>query len=317
MMNLNDLADFVVVVQNGGFSAAERNCGVEKTRLSRRIAALEAQLGVKLLKRSTRNISLTEAGERFFVHASVAVEGANAALQSMADLRAAPMGTVRLSCPQVLAQTYLAPILPQYLAACPSVRLELDTSESLGDPVKDRYDVSLRAHVKIEDSANFVAREFGEAQRILVASPALLDKVGRVRHPNDLSSMAVLSRLSDIHDGFTRWTLRDDAGDEAVVKFLPRLATDDLRVQLEAAIHGVGVALLPEPIVAEAVRSGVLEIVLPKWAATSHVIHMIYLPPRGILPSVRSLIDYLSERLPGSIQARSVDSGFAGRSHSD
>src|SRR6516164_8231470 len=127
MENLNDLAYFVAVVQHGGFSAATRATGIEKTRLSRRIAALETQLGVRLLQRNTRHIALTEAGERFFAQAQTLVEGAQSAFESVADLRREPSGTVRLSCPQVMAQSYLAPILPGYLAMYPKVRLELDT----------------------------------------------------------------------------------------------------------------------------------------------------------------------------------------------
>jgi len=307
MENLNDLAYFVAVVQHGGFSAATRATGIEKTRLSRRIAALETQLGVRLLQRNTRHIALTEAGERFFAQAQTLVEGAQSAFESVADLRREPSGTVRLSCPQVMAQSYLAPILPGYLAMYPKVRLELDTVDRLVDPLKDRFDLSLRANVRIEDTAGLVARELGKARRVLVASPAYLDSVGRPESPQELTSMDTFSRPADVYDGQARWTLSDTTGKEVTVSHSPRLSSDDLRMQLEAAIHGIGVALLPEPIVSASVRRGTLEVVLPQWSAAIHVVHIIYPPPRGMLPSVRSLIDYLSVHLPASIQERSVD----------
>jgi len=212
-----------------------------------------------------------------------------------------------LSCPQVMAQSYLAPILPGYLAMYPKVRLELDTVDRLVDPLKDRFDLSLRANVRIEDTAGLVARELGKARRVLVASSAYLDSVGRPEAPQELTSMDTFSRPVDLYDGQARWTLSDTTGKEVTVSHSPRLSSDDLRMQLEAAIHGIGVALLPEPIVSASVRRGALEVVLPQWSAAIHVVHIIYPPPRGMLPSVRSLIDYLSVHLPASIQERSVE----------
>ncbi|HEE4992854.1 LysR substrate-binding domain-containing protein [Agrobacterium tumefaciens] len=313
MDNLNDLAYFVAVVDHGGFSAAARATGLEKTRLSRRIAALESRLGVRLLQRSTRRIALTEAGERFFVQARTLVEGAQSVYDSVADLRREPSGTIRLTCPQVMAQNYLAPILPGYLVTHPKVKLELDASDRHIDLLKERFDLALRAHVKVEDTSGLVARELGQARRVLVASPALLDAIGRPEAPEDLSVRDTISRLSDVHDGQARWALNDPQGRAAIVPHVARLSSDDLRMQLEAAIHGVGIALLPEPIVSGSVRRGLLEVVLPQWAATAHVIHLLYPPPRGMLPSVRSLIDYLTLHLPASIQQRSVDAFDASR----
>ncbi len=313
MDNLNDLAYFVAVVDHGGFSAAARATGLEKTRLSRRMAALESRLGVRLLQRSTRRIALTEAGERFFVEARTLVEGAQSVYDSVADLRREPAGTIRLTCPQVMAQNYLAPILPGYLVTHPKVKLELDASDRHVDLLKERFDLALRAHVKIEDSSGLVARELGQARRVLVASPALLDAIGRPEVPEDLSARDTIGRLSDVHDGQARWALNDSQGRAAIVPHVARLSSDDLRMQLEAAIHGVGIALLPEPIVSGSVRNGILEVVLPQWSATAHVIHLLYPPPRGMLPSVRSLIDYLTLHLPASIQQRSVDAFDASR----
>lgn len=307
MEDLNDLAYFVAVVRHEGFSAAARATGMEKTRLSRRIAALEGRLGVRLLQRSTRRIALTEAGERFYAQAKTLVEGAQSAFDSVADLRREPSGTVRLSCPQVMAQSYLAPILPGYLVSHPKVKLELDTSGRHIDLLKERFDLALRAHVRIEETAGLVARELGHARRVLVASPTWLNSMGRPDEPAMLSALDTISRLSDAHDGQARWMLTDAAGHTVNLSHSPRLSSDDLRMQLEAAIHGLGIALLPEPIVSASIRNGILEVVLPQWSAASHVIHLLYPPPRGMLPSVRSLIEYLTVHLPASIQERSVD----------
>jgi len=306
MYDLNDMAYFVDVVRNGGFSAAARATGLEKTRLSRRVRALEEQLGVRLLKRNTRSVTLTVAGERFFAQAGMLMDEARSAFDSVIDLRREPSGAVRMSCPQVMAQSYLAPILPGYMSMYPKIKLELDASDRQVDLLRERFDLALRAHVRIEETAGLVARELGRARRVLVASPVFLDSVGRPATPRALSSLATFSRPGDVHDGQARWTLVDAQGRVEVVTHTPRFISDDLRLQLEAAVHGMGVALLPEPIVSAMVRSGMLEVVLTPWAAAVHVIHLLYPPPRGMLPSVRSLIDYLSIHLPASIEERSV-----------
>lgn len=303
--DLNDLQYFALVVRSKGFSAAARASGIEKTRLSRRIAALEARLGLRLLNRTTRQIALTEAGARFYTQCLAVVEGAQSAYDSIADLCREPAGMVRLSCPQVMAQTYLAPILPGYLALHPKVRLELNTVDREVNVIEEGFDLVLRARPQIEETAGLVARRLGLARRVLVTSPAFLAHYGKPQSPDDLKSLDTLCRLGDVHDGKGRWLLRNGESDH-LTTHTPRLLSDDLRMQLESAIHGLGIALLPEPIVSAAIQRKQLDLVLRGWAGAEHVIHMLYPKPKGMLPSVRSLIDYLSIHLPASIQERSV-----------
>ncbi|MGO4003373.1 LysR substrate-binding domain-containing protein [Pseudomonas fluorescens] len=306
MDNVNDLVFFASIVEFGGFSAAARATGIDKTRLSRRLSALEARLGVRLLQRNTRRIALTEAGEQLYTHARDLMNSANNAVESVAALRAEPSGTVRLSCPQILAQSYLAPILPGYLVSHPKVKIELDATDREIDLLKERYDLALRASVAIPDNSGLVARELGTARRVLVASPVFLDSFGRPESPCDIARLDTLSRPLDVSDGAARWILSAVGQDTVSVVHTPRLSSNDLRLQLESAIHGIGIALLPEPIVSASIQCGALEMVLPEWSAPAHKIHIVYPPPRGMLPSVRSLIDYLVFHLPASIQERSV-----------
>lgn len=306
MDNVNDLVFFASIVEFGGFSAAARATGIDKTRLSRRLSALEARLGVRLLQRNTRRIALTEAGEQLYTHARDLMNSANTAIESVAALRAEPSGTVRLSCPQILAQSYLAPILPGYLVSHPKVKIELDATDREIDLLKERYDLALRASVDIPDNSGLVARELGTARRVLVASPVFLDSFGRPDSPSDIARLDTLSRPLDVSDGAARWTLSAVGQETVTVVHTPRLSSNDLRLQLESAIHGIGIALLPEPIVSASIQCCALEMVLPEWSAPAHKIHIVYPPPRGMLPSVRSLIDYLIFHLPASIQERSV-----------
>ncbi|NBA93645.1 LysR substrate-binding domain-containing protein [Pseudomonas sp. R5(2019)] len=306
MKDLNDLYYFVLVVKHGGFSAAARATGIEKTLLSRHIAFLEKRVGARLLHRTTRQVSLTEAGQHFYTQSLAVVDGAEAAYESVEHLRREPVGIVRLSCPQVMAQSYLSPLLPAYMEKYPKVRLELNAVDRQVDLFEERFDVALRARPQIEETAGLVAKRLGSAKRILVASPRFLDRVGRPATLKALSELQTLCRPGDLHDGIGRWLLHGSTDEDILLNHKPCLISDDLRMQLEAAVNGLGVALLPEPIAAASVRAKVLEIVMPSWAGPTHLIHLLYPKPKGMLPSVRSLIDYLSEHLPQSIQERSI-----------
>lgn len=307
MEDLNDLYFFASVVQYNGFSAAARATGIEKTRLSRRVADLEKRLGVRLLQRSTRSVALTDAGRRFYERCQATVEGAQAAYDSVAELQKEPSGKVRLSCPVVLAQTYLAPILPGYMASHPKVSMMIDATDREVNLIEERFDLALRARPQIEEVAGLVAKTLGTARRLLVASPAYLKSMGSPGNLEDLSPLATLCRAADVYEGRGRWELTRADSAKSTLHHTPTLVSNDLRVQLEAATHGIGIALLPEPIAAAAIKSGLLVHLLPDWTGANHIIHLLYPSPRGMLPSVRSVIDYLMIHLPASIQERSVD----------
>jgi DNA-binding transcriptional LysR family regulator len=304
--DLNDLLYFVLVVRHRGFTAAARASGIEKTRLSRRVAALELQLGVRLLQRSTRRTSLTEAGEQFYERSLAAVEEAEAAYESIANLRKEPVGTVRIACPPLLAQIYLAPILPTYLASHPRVNLHIEPTERDVDLIEERFDLALLARPQIDAPAGVVVRSLGRVRRVLVAAPGFLENTGGVAEPEEIPLFATMGRPIDVRDGKVRWELSDVSGNLRAVSHTPRLQTNDLRLQLEAAIGGAGLALLPEPVVAIGIKSGSLVHVLPAWTGMSNRLGVAYPAPRGMLPSVRSVIDFLSKHLPAVIQARSV-----------
>ncbi|MBK1710759.1 MULTISPECIES: LysR substrate-binding domain-containing protein [Marichromatium] len=303
MDDFNDLVYFTSVVEHHGFSAAARATGVEKTRLSRRIAALESRLGVRLLHRSTRRIALTEAGERFYAHCRAAVEGARSAYESVADLRREPAGTVRLTCPQVMAESYLAPILANYLTEYPKVDLMVEATDRVVDLFDGRFDLALRPSARIDEALDLVARPLADAHRILVASPVYLKRRGQPTGPEKLSAHDVICRSEESTDGQTRWRLTGPKGQRMTLQLSPRVETNDMRLLQEVVCRGLGIGLLPEPVVATAIRAGTLMQILPQWTGTTHHIYLLYHSPRGMLPSVRSLIDYLIEHLPASLRA--------------
>src|SRR6202008_5033315 len=204
MEDLNDIYFFASVAQHGGFSAAARRIGVEKTRLSRRVAALERRLGVRLLQRTTRALAPTEAGQRFFERCVATVEGAQAAFDSVAELRREPAGLVRLSSPALLAQRCLAHVLPAYMAKHPKVSVFVEPTDRTVNVIEERFDVAIRALPVIEDVAGLVAKTLGHSQRVLVVSRDFLDHYGYADSPADLPKFNTVASIDDIFDGGAR-----------------------------------------------------------------------------------------------------------------
>jgi DNA-binding transcriptional LysR family regulator len=274
--------------------------------LSRRIAALEKRLGVRLLQRTTRALALTEAGQRFYDRCLATVEGAQAAFDSVAELRREPAGLVRLSSPVLLTQRCLAHVLPGYMAKHPKVSMFVEPTDRTVNVIEERFDIVIRAKPVIEDVAGLVAKTLGNSQRVMVVSRNFLDQYGRPETPADLPKFNTVASTDDIFDGGARWTLTNLDNRTQQIELKPRLVTSDLRVRLQAAVRGIGIALLPEQVVVSPLREGLVERVLPEWSGAKNILHLVYPTPRGMLPSVRSLIDYLLIHVPAWLQERSI-----------
>lgn len=298
-MNLDDFSYFAAVAQHGGFSAAARAIGVDKARLSRSVAMLEDTLGVRLINRSTRNVSLTDAGQRFYQGCQTVLGSARAAFESVAELRGEPAGVVRIGCSVVAAQNYLAPILPRYLADHPKVTVHVEHGDRWINPLDHDLDLALTTRVEDLPGSSLVAREIGRVRRILVAGGALARAGAAVTHPRDLTGLPLIARGDDLHDGDVRWVLTHDAADPQTSRVggHPRLVSNDLSVQMASAVAGIGLALIPDMMAATALADGSLRQVLPDWSTPEFSLHLVYPLPRGILPSVRSFIDFLTANL--------------------
>jgi DNA-binding transcriptional LysR family regulator len=296
MQDLNDLFYFAKVVEHGGFMAASRIIGVPKSRLSRRIAELEERLGVRLLQRTTRRLSLTEVGSHFYLHCQAVLTEADAAEETIARARAEPRGLVRISCPELLAKTLLAPILPRFLAAHPLVRIQLEATNRRVDLIEEGIDIAIRVRNMIEDSANQVARTIGIGRMVLVASPRLLAQFGTPTQPHQLVRYPCLTMSRA--DGRGQWALLDGDGHENTVQIdSPRLMTDDLVVLAEAAQQGLGIAMLPRLVCQKAIDSGLLLVLLPDYQTPWGIMHLVFPSRRGLVPAVRQLIDFLAEEM--------------------
>ena len=294
MRDLNDLNFFVAVVANGGFSAAARATGVPKSRISRRVSALEAQLGVQLIERSTRRFKVTDVGQDVLRHARAAIGEAEAIEQVVSRLKAEPQGLVRVSCP-LDADRVLGAALPAFLARHPRLRLQVMVSNRRVDLIEEGVDVAIRVRDRIDTEPDLQIRTVARAGLILVASPALIAAHGEPRTPADLPNLPTLGHTD--RPGLDRWTLVNAAGEETTVQHEPRLAASAFPILREAALQGVGIAMLPEWSCRDPLADGRLIRVLPDWAARQGILHLVFSAGRGRLPSVRAVIEFAAEVL--------------------
>jgi len=295
MQDLNDLLYFAEVVDRGGFAAAGRALGIPKSRLSRRVAELEARLGVRLLQRTTRKLALTRVGEQFHRHCVAMREDARAAEEAVAQIRSEPRGMIRVACPVTLAQTTIGPLVPRFLQLHPQVRLDMRVSNRPVDLIEEGFDVALRVRTAVADTPNLVMRSFGMSRTLLVASPLQLARQGNPTTLDELAAMDLLAMTAV--EGRASWLLVGDQG-ERTLPFQARYIADDLIALKLAAVGGVGVAALPDYMCRQELQEGTLMRVLPGWAPPPAVFHAVYPTRRGLVPAVRVFIDFLVENIP-------------------
>ncbi len=296
MYDLNDMVLFTEVVQRGGFSAAARHLGMPPSRLSRRINRLETELGVRLLQRTTRSLSLTPAGEVFLRHCQAMRDEAEAALAAVAQVQQEPRGLLRVSCPVTLAQTVLHQVFAQYLMRYPQVDLEVEVTNRVVDPVADGMDVALRVRSTLSDSASYIVKRLGESSSILVAHPALLEQFDPVRGPADLARLPTVGMSA--RQGNAEWQLHGPGGASISVAHRPRYVATDLLTLQQGIEQGVGVGILPDYMCCESLQAGRLLRVLPQWAPLPGIIHAVFPSRRGMARAVRRFLDFLAEQLP-------------------
>jgi DNA-binding transcriptional LysR family regulator len=296
MRDFNDLQFFAAVVAHRGFSAAARALGLPKSRISRRVALLEERLGVRLLDRTTRGLGLTQVGQQVFEHARAAVIEAEAAEQAALRMQAEPRGLVRLSCPLGLQSAIAAP-MSGFLAAHPLLRLQCIVTNRRVDLVHEGIDVAIRVRERLDTDADLQMKRIGVSRRILVASPTLLAKEGEPTTPADLGKLPILDQAQQ---GGNIWHLTADNGDTCTVAVEPRLATGSFDVLIAAACQGAGIALLPAAQCRAALASGALVRVLPQWSGIDGIVHLVFASRRGMLPSVRAVIDFAAAALKSS-----------------
>ena len=293
-MNLNDLTLFAQAVESGGFAPAARRFSVPKSTLSKRVAALETSLGVRLIERSSRSFRLTDIGHDFYQHARAALVEVESAQQVVQSRLAEPSGTVRLTAAVPVVQFQLAPHLPALARTWPRLQLQLHASDRFVDLVQEGYDIALRSHFAPLPDSGLVQRTLMVEPVMLVAAPAYLREHGVPRQPADLAAHHGLLTGADA----TRWTLSQGKGGKVqTVEPQPRLVANESVALLHAATAGLGIVCLPETICQHHLARGELVRVLPRWTAGRVTTTALVPHRRSLLPSVRAVLDFLAERL--------------------
>ena len=297
MQDLNDMLYFAEVVDAGGFAAAGRTLGIPKSKLSRRVAELESRLGVRLLQRTTRKLSLTEAGELYHRHCVAMREQAQAAEEAVAQVQTEPRGTVRVTCPVTLAHSTVGKLIPAFLERHPHVRVELEVDNRVVDLVEEGIDVALRVRPTLDDSGSLVVKQLGTTQGVLVISPAQIAREGKPQGVEDLKLLSTIA-MSAV-DGRTTWKLVGPAGRELDFHHRPVYLADDLFSLRFGALYGTGICILPDYMCGEDLDAGRLVPALPGWAPRPGLVHAVFPSRRGMVPAVRRFLDFLGEHMSG------------------
>jgi len=289
---LNELSVFVKAVELKSISAAGRSLRLSAAAASHRILQLEEQMGVRLLNRTTRSLQPTEAGLIFYEHALDVLEAVERAENSMATASGAPSGTLRVTAPLGFGRRFLAPLVAEFQGLYPRLEIRLRLSDHVIDLLSESVDVAVRMAV-LPDSS-LVVRKIAECPRVLCASPGYLDLHGRPETPDDLlPHNCLLLRYPGSCQA--RWTLRGPQGPD-VVAVSGRFDADDGDVLTQWALQGAGIALKPYWEVAEHLRRGELEVVLPSFPPEAVSLTLLY-PNKNLLPArVRLFADFLVER---------------------
>src|SRR5471032_1476888 len=293
--DLNNLVFFVKVVDAGSYSAAAEAIEMQTSKLSRRISTLEAELGVRLLNRTTRKLSLTDIGKTFYGHCVALIAEAQSAKDAVNQTLSSPQGLIRISCPVGLLQGGLADILANFLASEPQVRIALDATNRRVDVVDEGIDIAIRVRVPPLEDSDLAMRSFGASEMILVSNPKLVHRYGVPSQLADLSSLPIVA-MGYAGDKVS-WRFQDQQGRPQELVHTPRLHTDDLLTLGSAALLGIGVAYAPLLAVMEELQAGTLIRLLPHLSSRSGVIHALFPSRRGMVPAVRALLDFIATEL--------------------
>ncbi|WP_410209203.1 LysR substrate-binding domain-containing protein [Aquirhabdus sp.] len=293
MQDLNDLFLYVQVVDHRGFAPAGRALDIPKSKLSRRIAGLEERLGVRLVQRSTRHFSVTEIGQEYYRHCVAMLVEAEAAQEVIERTHSEPQGLVRISAPSTLVYFQVGEMIAKFMAENPRVQVHLESTNRRVDVIREGLDIALRVRFPPLENSDLVMKCFGESHQRLVANPQLLAKFNAPLLPLDLNQLPSLDFNTQQTEHI--WCLEHRDGQSITLPHSPRFVTDDMVALRFAAIQGIGVVQLPLMVVQKDIREGRLIEVLPDWVPRSGIIHAVFPSRRGLLPSVRSVLDFLEE----------------------
>lgn len=295
MLDLNDVFYFVQVVDRGGFTPAGRALRLSKSTLSHRVRELEAALGVRLLNRTSRQLSITEVGAEFYLYAQEMLRSAQVAEEAIKQRLTVPSGCIRLTTTVEIAQFALRDVIPSFLERNAKVQIVEVATDRMVDIVGEGFDIALRGHTAPLQNSTLIQRSIAKVPWCIFAGKGYLE---RNKTPTDPEQIAQHSTITLLRDGPSIWRLRDRLAKEVVVPIEPRFVSNNMITLKEAACSNIGLVALPGYICREELRTGALEQVLPGWIAQDAQIAALVPYRVGILPAVRSLLDYLALEVP-------------------
>ncbi|WP_233981061.1 LysR family transcriptional regulator [Pectobacterium versatile] len=282
---LQDMALFALVAECGSFTQAARKAGLAKSSLSLRISQLEQQIGLRLLNRTTRQLNLTFAGERYLIHCQEMLQASERADLAVQRLRDNPSGRLRITSPAGLGSTLLARLTAEFQQRFPAVSLDVLISDDVIDLVQEGFDVAFRTG-KPHDSS-LIGRSLGQTPRYLLASPDYLARHAALLHPQQLQQHRCIA-----HHAWTEWLLH--RGSELYRWLLPDShITDNLLYARECAIAGAGITLLPDFLCLDEAVSGKLVRVLPDWKVEANELYLVYPSRKLNSPALACFIDFV------------------------
>ncbi len=288
----SDIAVFVRVVELGSFTKAADTLEISKAAVSKYVNRLEQRLGARLMHRTTRRLTLTEAGQALYGRSSAALAELGEAENDVAQLTGKPRGTLRVTAPTYFGSTTLAPHLKEYRALYPEVALDLDLSDRLVDLVKERFDVAIR--ISAMHDSSLVATRLAPCPTALVAAPSYLRRHGMPKTPADLAS----------HEGLgysivrtpNEWRFRAPKGRWLTVTVHSTIRCNNDFALKQFALDGLGIVFFPRFFVENELASGKLVQVLEDYPGPDLSINAVYETRRHLLPKVRSFLNFLTER---------------------
>jgi DNA-binding transcriptional LysR family regulator len=291
--NFDDLTAFVSVAETGSFTGASIRLERDASVISRRVSHLEKSLGVRLLVRTTRSVTLTEAGAYFLHRTRVALDELSAASRDVGDFASTPQGILRVSLPVTFGREVIAPVIPAFLKAYPDIRLDAHFLDRRVDIVAEGFDAVIRVGI-IRDSS-LTGRQLGTFRSQLVASPGYLKEHGIPSEPMELERHACLGFTT--HPDWPHWILENRQERVQITPSGP-LTTNTSEALMVAVQQGTGIALLPDWMVNPALRNGALEKVLPGWLSATEVSVYALMPPGTLVPAkTRVFIDTICSQL--------------------
>lgn len=297
MDQLSGIEVFVRVVETESFSRAAEELGLSKSTVSKQIRRLEDRLGVRLLNRTTRSMSLTDVGQSFYERCANIVAEARDAERAVTDMQATPTGRLRVNAPMSFGQLHLARAVGAFLQTCPGIEVDLTLADRIVDIVDEGYDLAIRiAHLP---DSSLIAVKLAPCRRVVVASPAYLQAAGAPAHPNDLADHACLSYTYQSSGDL--WHFEDSDGASLSVRVTGPLRINNGDAIAQAALDGLGVAYLPTFIVGPALADGGLLQLLDPYCTDDTAVYAVMPHSRNVSPKVRVFVDFLKDRFGGPV----------------